>query len=113
MLVGQITRQFIVVAYELPTGTIQGLQTLGHASGAHPVHDAHGLDAALAQVKERAVVVARGQGLTHFLQPFARVVGAPRALRQRGQQGAHDGAWNQPVGSAHESGHGATGADAS
>src|ERR1700679_2849973 len=107
MLVGQIARQLIVVAHELPAGSIQGLQPLGHASGAHPMHDSHGLDAALAQVKECAVVVAVGQGLIHFLQPHARVVGALRALWQSSQERAHYGAWNQPVGpAAHESGHG-------
>ena len=38
------------------------------------------LDTAFAQVKERAVIVARGQRLIHFLQQLARIVGASGTL---------------------------------
>src|SRR5258706_5869355 len=114
MLVGQVTRQFIVVPHDLRSGLVEGWSRLGHPPRPYSVHDAHGLDAALAQVKERTVVVARGQGVIHFLQPIARVVGTSGTLRQRSQQGADHGAGNQPVGPlAHRPAHGATCAAAS
>src|SRR5882672_19474 len=47
-------------------------------------------------MEEGAVVVARGQGPVHFLQPHPGVVGGAGALRCRGEQQAGHGAGNEP-----------------
>ena len=108
MLVGQVAGQLVIVAHEFAAGAVEGLQPLRDAAGANPVHDAHGFDSAVAQMKKGAVVIARRQRLVHFLQPLARIIGAARTLRQCRQQSTDHGARNQPIGPTRQRfGHGA------
>ena len=72
------------------------------------MNDAHGFDLTLAQVKERAVVIASSQCLIHFLQPLAWIIGAARALRHNRQECTDQGARNDPLrANLQRSGHGA------
>src|SRR5450631_355852 len=60
------------------------------------MHDTHRLHPAPAQMKEGTVVVARGQGIVHFLQPRSRLVGGCGALRYHCEQQADHCAGGEP-----------------
>src|SRR5208337_2368305 len=83
------------------------LQPLHDAPRLHPVHDVHGHYTAVAQVKERPVIIARRQRLIHLIEPRSGVVLASGALGQRHGHCTDHGAWNQPSCTAMRLHHGA------
>ncbi len=82
-LVRQIAGEVRAGADELAPRAVEGCQPLGHRAVLHAVNDAQHLHAPALPVRKRAVVVARGQGMIHALEPLRRRV--LRSLsRQRG-----------------------------
>src|SRR5579871_303615 len=103
MLIGQIAGELAVIADLFATRAVERHQPLGDAPAFHAVQDAQRLHPPLAQPKERAVVVSRGQGLIHPLQPRARIIRGPRGFRSAERERADHGTGEEPAG---ENGHG-------